>query len=131
MHNPTLHGVARNLRHPNSAARVPEHSPIDPPRCANSQIKLLLKTFGLRTSLIRLKVIDTLLGAAHNGRTLGVRGVHTQLEALGIPMSFLSVREVLKRLYSEGLLDLNEDKSYSLTAQALSILDGNETSLPG
>ncbi|MCO7579671.1 fe2+ zn2+ uptake regulation protein [Pseudomonas protegens] len=93
-------------------------------RNSNERIKQLLKSFGLRTSLIRLKVIDALLTAAQSERSLGVRGVHSQLLELDIPLSFLSVREVLKRLCSEGVLTLNADKSYSLHQQAAAVLDG-------
>jgi Fe2+ or Zn2+ uptake regulation protein len=91
-------------------------------RHRNERIRILLKSFGLRTSLIRLKVIDALLTAAENDRSLGVRGVHSQLLDLDIPLSFLSVREVLKRLCSEGVIVLNPDKSYSLHPQAAAIL---------
>jgi len=93
-----------------------------PERHGNERIRFLLKSFGLRTSLIRLKVIDALLTAAENDRSLGVRGVHSQLLDLDIPLSFLSVREVLKRLCSEGVITLNADKSYSLHPQAAAIL---------
>ncbi|MFY0727534.1 fe2+ zn2+ uptake regulation protein [Pseudomonas sp. NFX15] len=91
-------------------------------RHGNERIRILLKSFGLRTSLIRLKVIDALLMAADNERSLGVRGVHSQLLDLDIPLSFLSVREVLKRLCIEGVIVLNPDKSYSLHPQAAAIL---------
>ncbi|OZY52601.1 fe2+ zn2+ uptake regulation protein [Pseudomonas lundensis] len=90
----------------------------------NERIRHLLKFFGLRTSLVRLKVIDALLTAAGNDRRLGVRGMHTHLQALDIPLSFLSVREVLKRLCSEGVVVLNSDKSYSLHPQAEAVLTG-------
>lgn len=90
---------------------------------ANERIRLLLKHFGLRTSLIRLKVIDVLRISAQSGRLLGARGIHSQLQELGIPSSFLSVREVLKRLYAEGVVILNPDKSYSLQEQAAALLD--------
>lgn len=93
-------------------------------RHGNERIRLLLKSFGLRTSLIRLKVIDALLSAADNDRSLGVRGVHSHLLDLDIPLSFLSVREVLKRLCSEGVITLNPDKSYSLHPQAAAVLRG-------
>ncbi|KTC34106.1 MAG: fe2+ zn2+ uptake regulation protein [Pseudomonas sp.] len=93
-------------------------------RHSNDRIKQMLKSFGLRTSLIRLKVIDALLVAAHSERSLGVRGIHSQLLELDIPLSFLSVREVLKRLCSEGVITLNADKSYSLHQQAAAVLDG-------
>ncbi|MBC3205541.1 MULTISPECIES: fe2+ zn2+ uptake regulation protein [unclassified Pseudomonas] len=92
-------------------------------RHANDRIRLLLKSFGLRTSLIRLKVIDALLLAAHSNRRLGVRGVHSQLLDLDVPLSFLSVREVLKRLCAEGVIVFNADKSYSLHPQAAAVLN--------
>jgi len=91
-------------------------------RHGNERIRILLRSFGLRTSLIRLKVIDALLTAAESDRSLGVRGVHSQLLDLDVPLSFLSVREVLKRLCSEGVIVLNPDKSYSLHPQAVAIL---------
>jgi Fe2+ or Zn2+ uptake regulation protein len=93
-------------------------------RHGNERIRVLLKSFGLRTSLIRLKVIDALLSAADSDRSLGVRGVHSHLLELDIPLSFLSVREVLKRLCSEGVITLNADKSYSLHPQAAAALHG-------
>ena len=96
------------------------------PEQGNQRIRHLLKCFGLRTSLIRLKVIDALLTAADNKRTLGVRGVHSHLLEWGIPLSFLSVREVLKRLCSEGVVTLNADKSYSLHAEAAKVLEGRD-----
>ncbi|MGE8097236.1 fe2+ zn2+ uptake regulation protein [Pseudomonas fluorescens] len=95
-------------------------------RHSNEDIRQLLKSFGLRTSLIRLKVIDALLTAIENDRPLGGRGVHSHLLDLGIPLSFLSVREVLKRLCSEGVIVLNEDKSYSLHPQAVAVLYGSQ-----
>jgi Fe2+ or Zn2+ uptake regulation protein len=94
-------------------------------RHGNERIRVLLKSFGLRTSLIRLKVIDALLTAADSDRSLGVRGVHSHLLELDIPLSFLSVREVLKRLNSEGVVTLNPDKSYSLHPQAAAVLHGD------
>ena len=94
------------------------------PLQGNERIRHLLKCFGLRTSLVRLKVIDALLTAAGNDRRLGVRGMHSHLQALDIPLSFLSVREVLKRLCSEGVVVLNSDKSYSLHPQAEAVLVG-------
>ncbi|AMK31497.1 hypothetical protein [Pseudomonas mosselii] len=92
-------------------------------RVGNEQIRELLRAYGLRTSLIRLKVIDALHTAGRNGRTIGVRGVHAQLEQLDIPLSFLSVREVLKRLCSEGVISLGSDKCYSLNPQARAVLE--------
>lgn len=87
-------------------------------RPGNEHIRLLLKSFGLRTSLVRLKVLDALLAANDEGQALGVRGVHSQLLRLDVPLSFLSVREVLKRLCDEGVINLNADKTYSLHPRA-------------
>ncbi|HEK1691281.1 fe2+ zn2+ uptake regulation protein [Pseudomonas putida] len=92
-------------------------------RVGNEQIRELLRTYGLRTSLIRLKVIDALHSAGRAGRSIGVRGVHAHLEQLDIPLSFLSVREVLKRLCAEGVINLGNDKCYSLNPQARAVLD--------
>lgn len=95
----------------------------EPDRAGNEHIRELLKAFGLRTSLIRLKVIDALHAAAREGRSIGVRGVHSQLEQLDIPLSFLSVREVLKRLCVEGVISLGSDKCYSLNPEARAVLE--------
>jgi hypothetical protein len=84
----------------------------------NEHIRLLLKSFGLRTSLVRIKVLDALLVSSEGGQALGVRGVHSQLLRLDVPLSFLSVREVLKRLCDEGVIHLNEDKTYGLHPRA-------------
>lgn len=86
-------------------------------------IKTLLKHYGLRTSLIRLKVLDALRDAHRRGQKIGVRGVHSYLDAQGIRSSFLSVREVLKRLGSEGVIMLDPDKHYCLDAEALLLLE--------
>ncbi|AGZ34874.1 MAG: fe2+ zn2+ uptake regulation protein [Pseudomonas sp.] len=108
------------------------HAPVTAPngavasgdeRVGNEQIRELLRSYGLRTSLIRLKVIDALHTADRNGRSIGVRGVHAQLEQLDIPLSFLSVREVLKRLCAEGVICLGSDKCYSLDPQARAVLE--------
>ncbi|MNP83344.1 hypothetical protein D3C76_1822570 [compost metagenome] len=52
-----------------------------------------------------------------------MRGVHAHLEQLDIPLSFLSVREVLKRLCAEGVINLGNDKCYSLNPQARAVLE--------
>ncbi|EPJ87626.1 MULTISPECIES: hypothetical protein [Pseudomonas] len=104
------------LRQSAIAAQTPVRS--DAERPGNEPIRQLLKSFGLRTSLVRLKVLDALLTATGEGQALGVRGVHSQMLKLDIPLSFLSVREVLKRLCDEGVILLNADKSYSLHPRA-------------
>ncbi|WP_194788805.1 fe2+ zn2+ uptake regulation protein [Pseudomonas sp. UFMG81] len=106
------------------AARSPGGTPCaQDVRSGNEQIRELLRLYGLRTSLIRLKVIDALHTADRNGRSIGVRGVHAQLEQLDIPLSFLSVREVLKRLCAEGVISLGNDKCYSLEPEARAVLE--------
>lgn len=103
---------------------LPEKTDVpDTDRAGNEHIRELLKAFGLRTSLIRLKVIDALHVAARDGRSIGVRGVHSQLEQLDIPLSFLSVREVLKRLCVEGVISMGSDKCYSLNPEARAVLE--------
>lgn len=119
MHNP-LHASQRSKP-------VPKESPVSvdggEEKLGNEQIRELLRVYGLRTSLIRLKVIDALHVADRQGRSIGVRGVHAQLEQLDIPLSFLSVREVLKRLCAEGVISLGNDKCYSLDPQARAVLE--------
>ncbi|WP_122384459.1 Fe2+/Zn2+ uptake regulation protein, partial [Pseudomonas savastanoi] len=95
-----------------------QSSALETERPGNEHIRLLLKSFGLRTSLVRLKVLDALLVSSEEGQPLGVRGVHSQLLRLDVPLSFLSVREVLKRLCDEGVIHLNDDKTYSLHPRA-------------
>ena len=123
MHNPQI-PTDGNQQHRKSAFQPETELHAHTPLHGNERIRHLLKYFGLRTSLVRLKVIDALLTAAGNDRRLGVRGMHSHLLALDIPLSFLSVREVLKRLCSEGVVVLNSDKSYSLHPQAEAVLTG-------
>ena len=118
-----------NSQLPTDGSHAPKRSAMDSgvfsqrgERNGNERIRLLLKSVGLRPSLIRLEVIDALLTAAESERSLGVRGVHGHLLDLDIPLSFLSVREVLKRLCSEGVITLNADKSYSLHPHAVAML---------
>ena len=119
MHNPPL----QPRRH-GTGERVPPEAGVGAhERVGNEQIRELLRAYGLRTSLIRLKVIDALHAADCTGRSIGVRGVHAQLELLDIPLSFLSVREVLKRLCAEGVISLGSDKCYSLEPQARAVLE--------
>ncbi|AIZ32637.1 fe2+ zn2+ uptake regulation protein [Pseudomonas parafulva] len=119
MYNPPL----QPQRHRSMERATPEASADTPERVGNEQIRELLRAYGLRTSLIRLKVIDALHAADRHGRSIGVRGVHAQLEQLDIPLSFLSVREVLKRLCSEGVITLGADKCYSLQPEARAVLE--------
>lgn len=121
MYNPQL----QPQRQRTAERTTPQDSTGAQERIGNEQIRELLRAYGLRTSLIRLKVIDALHSADRSGRSIGVRGVHAQLEQLDIPLSFLSVREVLKRLCTEGVISLGDDKCYSLQPAARAVLEQN------
>lgn len=112
MHTMVLSSTARRrLAQPYSSSKG-----VDPAlRPHSERIKAMLKYFGLRPSLIRLKIIDALLHADEEGAPMGAHGVHRQLQEQGATASFLSVREVLKRLSGEGLIKRNDDKTYVLT----------------
>ncbi len=92
-------------------------------RSTNEHIRELLHYYGLRTSLIRIKVIDALLVAARDGRAVGGRGVHGYLQAFVSGIQFISVREVLKRLCEEGVIVFQPDKSYRFTGEAYAMLE--------
>ncbi|QIA03079.1 fe2+ zn2+ uptake regulation protein [Pseudomonas fluorescens] len=92
-------------------------------RSTNEHIRELLHYYGLRTSLIRIKVIDALLVAAREGRAVGGRGVHGYLQAFVSGIQFISVREVLKRLCEEGVIVFQPDKSYRFTGEAYAMLE--------
>jgi Fe2+ or Zn2+ uptake regulation protein len=91
-------------------------------RSSNEHIRELLRFYGLRTSLIRLKVLNALVAATLDGRVVGVRGVHAYLMSLSAGMTFVSVREVLKRLCNEGVIVLEADKNYRITDEAWAML---------
>jgi len=91
-------------------------------RSANTHIRELLRHFGLRTSLIRFKVINALVVAGRDGHGIGVNGVHTFVESSSPELSFVSVREVLKRLGEEGLIVLGSDKTYRFSSEAMELL---------
>ncbi|RKS28219.1 hypothetical protein BJ917_1090 [Pseudomonas sp. WPR_5_2] len=120
----------------NASASTNAVTPLQPParmaqdaialnRKTNKPIRELLRFYGLRTSLIRLKVIDALLVAAWDGRAIGVHGVLAYLESSAAEWSFISVREVLKRLCDVGVIHYQADRSYSFTAEACEILMQN------
>ena len=92
-------------------------------RSTNEHIRELLHYYGLRTSLIRIKVIDALLVAAREGRAVGGRGVHGYLQAFVSGIQFISVREVLKRLCEEGVIVFQPDKGYRFTGEAYAMLE--------
>lgn len=85
---------------------------------ANRHIRQLLRTYGLRTSLFRLKVINALVQATREKRVIGVHGVHAYIEASASDLAIISVREVLKRLAEVGVIALQPDRSYRFTLEA-------------
>lgn len=123
MHNFGTPGLDRSQRR-TQQRRLRGHDSAAPNERGDYEaIKHVLKHYGLRTSLIRLKVLDALRDAHRRGHKIGVRGVHSYLDAHGISSSFLSVREVLKRLGSEGVINLDDDKHYCLDAEAVLLLE--------
>ncbi|WP_025129104.1 hypothetical protein [Pseudomonas sp. PH1b] len=91
-------------------------------RSPNGHIRELLRVYGLRTSLIRFKVLNALIAAALEGRAVSVRGVHAYLGTVSAGMTSARVREVLKRLCAEGVILLQADKNYRINEEAWSIL---------
>lgn len=87
---------------------------------SNEHIHDLLRHYGLRSSLLRLKVIAVLQQAAAEGQALRARDVHSRLQTL--ELTAISIREVLKRLSLVGLLVSHDDRRYSLAADALGTL---------
>ncbi|MCU1751205.1 fe2+ zn2+ uptake regulation protein [Pseudomonas sp. 6D_7.1_Bac1] len=87
----------------------------------NEHIREMLYRYGLRTSLLRFKIINVLCAAAVSGTTVDAKSVHDQLGALAL--SLISVRDALKRLCSVGVIACNHDKSYGLTTGAKAILE--------
>lgn len=118
------------LINPGVAALVvrPASSPLprEFDRSANQHIRQLLSHFGLRSSLIRFKVLNALLLASRDDCSTGVNGVYAWVASSSPQLSFISVREVLKRLCLEGLITLEHDKNYRFTRQARAILQQHD-----
>ncbi|MGB8923090.1 MAG: aldolase/citrate lyase family protein [Pseudomonas sp.] len=89
----------------------------------NRHIREMLRVYGLRTSLFRLKVINALILAAQEGRLISVHGVHAYIEASFSQLPIVSVREVLKRLAEVGVITAQTDRSYSFTPEAWDMLE--------
>lgn len=93
------------------------HLPLDSERSNTAPIRELLQRHGLRISLNRIKVLQALALARQEGRSIGIRGVHSALANTASELSLMSVREVLKRLEDEGVIILQDDKSYRFSRQ--------------
>ncbi|WP_449430500.1 fe2+ zn2+ uptake regulation protein [Pseudomonas putida] len=85
---------------------------------SHQPIHELLHQHGLRSSLLRLKVIDALYAAAKLGKPVGTHALHAQLD---IPL--VSVRGALRRLKKVGIVSYHSGWTYSLTAEARNFLE--------
>nr|WP_178117634.1 fe2+ zn2+ uptake regulation protein [Pseudomonas sp. R5(2019)] len=101
-------------------AAEPVEQTVDGERGKNEAIRKLLHHYGLRATLFRLKVIDALLLADRSNLSLYVNDIHAHV---GAELSCLNMREVIRRLTSEGVIHMSPDKRYSLTPQARALLD--------
>jgi Fe2+ or Zn2+ uptake regulation protein len=90
---------------------------------ANRHIRQMLRVYGLRTSLFRIKVINALVRATQEERVIGVQGVHAYIEASTSELTIISVREVLKRLAEVGVITFQPDRSYRFTLKAWGMLE--------
>ncbi len=87
-------------------------------RSPNQSIRRLLHLYGLRASLLRFKVLSALVAARLDGRGVYANEVHACLVSLSAGMTFVSVREVLKRLGEEGVILLQAGTGYRITDEA-------------
>ena len=91
-------------------------SPVQPrlPRPARQ----LLEHAGLRSSLLRLNILDALVVC---GRATAVE-LHAYLEEPGLPISLSCVSQTLRRLHLSGLLERDGNKRYSLAPGAVAAM---------
>lgn len=91
----------------------------------HQQLKNLLQGAGLKVSLVRLKVVEVLLRAQAQGHGLSSRALYVELQQADEQISLLTVRQVLGRLCSCGLIERHSDGCYWL------LLPGAPVSLAG
>lgn len=112
------HSVSSPLVTPMQPQLATARQNLECDRNTNTRIRELLRFYGLRTSLIRFKVINALVVAMREGRSIGVHWVHSYLESCSAELPFTSVREVLKRLCDVDVILLQTDRSYRFTPEA-------------
>lgn len=78
------------------------------------QLKVMLQGAGLKVSLVRLKILEVL---QRNEQGLRSRELHEYLQQADEQISVLSVRQVLSRLCSCGLVIRDDDGLYRLQLQ--------------
>ncbi|MBC9249817.1 hypothetical protein A9179_05965 [Pseudomonas alcaligenes] len=83
------------------------------------QLKILLQEAGLKVSLVRLKVLEVLLRAEQDSRSLSSRALFTELQQASEQISLMTVRQVLCRLNACGLVVRQRDAGYRLSAPAV------------
>lgn len=81
----------------------------------NQQCRQWLQAAGLRFSMPRLKVVEMLHGAGEQG--LPSRELHRRLSEAGEPLSLVSVRQVLRRMETHGLVEATGRSRYRLSVE--------------
>ncbi|MGG2396078.1 transcriptional repressor [Pseudomonas sp. SH1-B] len=79
------------------------------------QCREWLQAVGLRFSMPRLKVVEALC-TADEERGVSARELHQQLNEAGEPLSLISVRQVLRRMAENGMVQATGRSRYRLTA---------------
>ena len=80
------------------------------------QCREWLQAVGLRFSMPRLKVVEALCGA-NDEQGVSARELHRQLNEAGEPLSLVSVRQVLRRMEENGLVQTTGRSRYRLSAR--------------
>lgn len=75
-----------------------------PPAAGRAQTRRLLQDAGIRPSMGRVVVIEALWRVAGEHGQVSSRRVFEAVDAAGEPLSLVSVRQVLRRLESSGLV---------------------------
>lgn len=79
------------------------------------QCREWLQAAGLRFSMPRLKVVEALC-SANDEAGVSARELHRQLSDAGEPLSLVSVRQVLRRMEENGLVQATGRSRYRLSA---------------
>lgn len=79
------------------------------------QCREWLQAAGLRLSMPRLKVVEALC-SANDEQEISARALHQQLSDAGEPLSLVSVRQVLRRMEENGLVQTTGRSRYRLSA---------------
>lgn len=94
-----------------STQTQPSRSPEDMPD--TRQCREWLQAVGLRFSMPRLKVVEALYSADEE-QGVSARELHQQLSEAGEPLSLISVRQVLRRMEENGMVQATGRSRYRL-----------------